>query len=144
MSTFHKKISGNDWEELVELAGDNSASIQVLYRLLLKSNSTTEYIPSHLIQQIVTELDLSLKEVWKPIVDFLCMKTELLELHFQFIDNEDREYEITFDEIQGVMQGNVMEYGGRKYSAAAFRANTFPYFIPLDKFKRLIAELERA
>lgn len=144
MSTFHKKISGKDWEELVELAGDNSANIQVLYSLLKESNPTTEYIPSHLVQQIVTELDLSLKEVWKPVVDFLCMKTDLLELHFQFIDSENQEYDITFDEIQEVMQGNEMEYGGRRYSATALRANTFPYFIPLDKFKRLVAELERA
>lgn len=132
-----------EWSELIEIAGKDHPAILVLYDFLSNCKSLPQYIPSFELEKVITKFDLPLAEVWKPIVDLLCIQAELLELHFRFINEKDDHFEIGYDAIQQVLSGEALEFGGIRYSAAVLRNRISPYFIPTAKFVRLF-EIESA
>lgn len=131
------------WKSLRDFAGDDNALLEILSALVQQyANLKPEYIGAYELERIVEKLGYNKKDKWKDLIDFLCFRTKLLDLNFRLIDDEDNHYEVSYEKLQSVIAGEFIDIGGNKYSSKAILNNTFPYFVPTEKFRQLL-KLER-
>ncbi len=127
------------WLQIEASVAKDAPEVVILHQLARKyTRAIPGYIPAYELEIIVDELGYSKHEVWKPLIDFLCFKTELLELNFRLIEG-DEHHEISFETLQSILAGESITFGINTYSSLAAQKNIFPYLIPTEKFGYLLA-----